>query len=668
MSLSSSVRAASEHATRRYKHVFEPMMLGTCEVPNRLFIPALTTNMGDHNLPSSQLVEYYEARARGGIGTIFMEGIRPSRSALARPPQLAGFLDDCQDAYRMCADAVHRHGARLFTQVVHVGRQGDGNCSRTPAWGASPVPWSGTGAVPHEMTHAEIRSVIDDQIKVVRMLRDAGIDGVELHVGHGHLLQQFLSPASNFRTDIYGGSEENRMRFTLELIGAVREEMGPDYPIGFRYSLHEYIDGGLTPEISIPILLKFVERLKVDFVHLSQSAYHGSLSVATLAPDMSFPDEYFRDLTVKATAALRERGFGIPVLTVARFREVAQAEEMIAGGHADMVGMGRALLADPDIVLKSREGREDEVVPCTSCNQGCLGRNWTALPITCMANPTVGKEQEWPAPASRPAQRRKSVLVVGGGPAGLEAAHVAAERGHKVSLWEASGRLGGQLGTAARFARRGDHKRLVDSLIARCERQGVDIRLDRRATANSISDFDADEIVFATGSKVRAKPLAGVGVLTVDQFAEDLEAVGQRVAVFDTTGGYTMMAVAEQLMASGREMALITPGGAPGWGIVPYSLYGLMHRFREHAVRMHPMRKLVSFDAGELRIADAISGTVEAAGTFDHLIVVDNNVARDEHRAWFGEAAMSHHSIGDCLAPRSAIEAVFEGHELARAL
>lgn len=653
----------------RYKHVFQPMMLGTCEVPNRLFIPALTTNMGDHNLPSTQLADYYEARVRGGIGTIFMEGIRPSRSALARPPQLAGFLDDCQDAYRMCADAVHRHGGRLFTQIVHVGRQGDGNCSRTPAWGASPVPWSGTGAVPHEMTHAEIRSVIDDHIKVVRMLREAGIDGVELHVGHGHLLQQFLSPASNFRTDIYGGSEENRMRFALELIGAVREEIGPDYPIGFRYSLHEYIDGGLTPEVSIPILLKFVERLKVDFVHLSQSAYHGSLSVSTLAPDMSFPDDYFRELTVKATAALRERGSRIPVLTVARFREVAQAEAMIAGGHADMVGMGRALLADPEIVRKSREGREDEVVPCTSCNQGCLGRNWTALPITCMSNPAVGRENAWPAPASRPARRAKSVLVVGGGPAGLEAAHVAAERGHKVSLWEAGTRLGGQLEMAARFARRGDHGRLVESLVSRCERRGVEIRLGSRATAEAIRNHGADEIVFATGSRVRAKPLAGVaGVLTVDEFAEDFEAVGKRVAVFDTTGGYTMMAVAEQLMASGREVALVTPAGSPGWGIVPYSLYGLMHRFREHAVRMLPMRKLVSFDGGELRIADAISGLTETAGIFDHVVVVDNNVACDEHRAWFDDEPVSRHSIGDCLAPRSAVEAVFEGHELARSL
>lgn len=660
--------SASEHAERNYRHVLQPIMLGNCEVPNRLFVPALTTNMGHNNLPSQQLVDYYEARAQGGIGTIFMEGIRPSRSALARPPQLAGFLPDSDDAFRMCADVVHRHGTKLFAQIVHVGRQGDGNCSRTPAWGASPVPWSGTGAVPHEMTHAEIRSVIDDQIEVVRMLRKAGIDGVELHVGHGHLLQQFLSPASNFRNDIYGGSEDNRMRFALELIGAVREEMGTDYPIGFRYSLHEYIDGGLTPEISIPILLKFVERLKVDFVHLSQSAYHGSISVSTLAPDMSYPDNYFRELTVKATSALRERGYDIPVLTVARFREVAQAEEMISNGHADMVGMGRALLADPDIVRKSREGREDEVVPCTSCNQGCLGRNWTALPITCMANPTVGRETEWPAPAAQPAARAKLVLVVGGGPAGLEAAHVAAERGHKVHLWEASGQLGGQLATASRFAKRHDHRRLVDSLIRRCERAGVDVDLHRMATEESVSNFGADEIIFATGSEIRASPFAGVtGLLTVNEFAADFDAVGQRVAVFDTTGGYTMMAVAEQLMTSGREMALVTPA-SPGWAIVPYSLYGLMHRFREHAVRMHPMRKLVSFEGGDLRIADPISGSVESAGKFDHVVIVDNNVARDEHRTWFENGSMSCRSIGDCLAPRSAIEAVYEGHEAARAI
>lgn len=668
--MSSQAITEGEHAARHYPHVFKPIMLGKCEVPNRLFIPALTTNMGDKNLPSRQLVDYYEARAAGGIGAIFMEGIRPSRSALARPPQLSGFVDECDEAYRACADVVHRHGAKLFAQVVHIGRQGDGNCSRTPAWGASPVPWSGTGAVPHEMTHAEIRSVIDDQVKVVRMLRRAGIDGVELHVGHGHLLQQFLSPASNFRTDAYGGSVENRMRFALELIGSVREEMGDDYPIGFRYSLHEYIDGGLTPETTVPILINFLERLKVDFVHLSQSAYHGSFSVSTLAPDMSFSDDHFRHLTINATAALRERGLMTPVLTVARFREVAQAEEMLAGGHADMVGMGRALLADPEIVRKSFDGRENDVIPCTACNQGCLGRNWTALPITCMSNPAVGREAEWPALVRDASSVRKSVLVVGGGPAGLEAAYVAASRGHRVTVWEASDTLGGQLAVASRFAKRGDLGLLVASLVRRCLSAGVKIELRKRGTGETVRGFGADEIVVAAGSDVRSASFAGDDhVLTLDRFAADFDAVGERVAVYDTTGGHTMMAVMEQLMASGRQASLITPSGSPGWGIVPYSLYGLMHRFRENSVRMHPMRKLVTFEHDVLTIADTISGVAEQAGEFDHLVIVDHNVARNEHAEWFrSDSSHSWRAIGDCLAPRSAIEAIYEGHEVARAL
>ncbi len=381
------------------------------------------------------------------------------------------------------------------------------------------------------------------------------------------------------------------------------------------------------------------------------------------------PDDYFRDLTIKATAAMRDRGFKTPVLTVARFREVAQAESMIAEGHADMVGMGRALLADPDIVNKSREGREDEVVPCTSCNQGCLGRNWTALPITCMSNPAVGREAEWPVPQEDKASRRKSVLVVGGGPAGLEAAHVAASRGHQVTIWEASDQLGGQLAVASRFAKRTDLSRIVDSLVRRCEAANVRIETGREATGDLVSAFGADEVIVATGSSTRPVT-SGTDerTLTVSDFARDFNAVGRKVAVYDLTGGYTMMAVMEQLMATGRNVALVTPGGTPGWGIVPYSLYGLTHRFREHSVRMHPMRKLESFENGNLVVADAICGETESLGSFDQLIVVDHCVARDEYRHWAFTGQLSWRAVGDCLAPRSAIEAIFEGHEAARSI
>jgi 2,4-dienoyl-CoA reductase-like NADH-dependent reductase (Old Yellow Enzyme family) len=339
---------------------------------------------------------------------------------------------------------VQAEGALLFGQVIHLGRHIDGNYARTPAWSASAIPWSATAAPPHPMTEDEIAAVISAHADVARNLVEAGLDGIELTMAHGHLLQQFLSPAVNRRTDGWGGSEANRMRLAAECLRAVRAAVGDSVALGLRVSADEFLAGGLTLPDMQRIVPDLCRLARVDFVNVSHSAYHGSRTISTQMADMAFPQDAFHHLPRGIAASLQAAGLDIPSFAVCRFRSIAEADAFLAAGDVAMVGMARAHIAEPALVRHAAEGREHESRPCIACNQGCAGFLAQSLPITCLVNPRAGREAEWQDPPP-PAEARRNVLVIGGGPAGMEAATVAASRGHRVELWEASDHLGGAL-------------------------------------------------------------------------------------------------------------------------------------------------------------------------------------------------------------------------------
>ncbi|PWS35593.1 NADH-dependent flavin oxidoreductase [Falsiroseomonas bella] len=656
----------------RYPAVFRPLRIGGVTLRNRILVPAHTTNYGEDNLPSDRHLAYHRARAAGGAALIIFEGIRVHRSSLGRRQGVNGYERAAIPRFARIAQAVQAEGARLFGQVIHLGRHIDGNFARMPAWSASAVPWSPTAPPPHPMTEAEIEQVIAAHGEVAANLVEAGLDGIELTMAHGHLLQQFLSPAVNRRSDAWGGSEENRLRLALECLRRVRGVVGGRAAVGLRVSADEFLEGGLTLPDMQRIVARLCAEVAVDFVNVSHSAYHGSYTISTQMADMGFAADAFHHLPRGIASALRDSGRDVPVFAVCRFRSVAEAEAMLADGAIAMVGMARAHIAEPALVRRAAEGREEEGRPCLSCNQGCAGFLAQSLAITCLANPRAGREAEWPEPP-QPAAQRKRILVLGGGPAGMEAAIQAARRGHEVELWEAREELGGALAWTERHpALRGEMAKLLDWQRGALARAGVRLRLGRHADTAAVRAAGPDAVVLALGAEPAAAAFPGGGRgMTMEQALAAPDALPDRVAVQDVLGSFAVAGFVEWLAGTGRRVTVIAPTGTPGWQVNIYSSFAWRQRLRAAGARILALQAVQAWEGpGHATLTDLSTGEVRACDDFDAIVAPAHGLPRDSLAAELRAAMpeLSLHLAGDCAAPRSALEAIFEGHEIGRSL
>ena len=655
----------------RYPHLFQPVRIGTTEIRNRIFVPAHTTNFGEDNLPSNRHLAYHRARAAGGAGLIIFEGIRVHRSSLGRWQGVNGYEPAAIPRFSRIAAVVQDEGSRLFGQIIHLGRHIDGNYARMPSWSASPIPWSATAPAPHPMTLDEIGMVIAAHADVAANLIEAGLDGIEVQMAHGHLIQQFLSPASNRRDDGYGGTAENRLRFAKETLEAVRTRLGPDRTVGIRVSADEFMPGGLTLDEMCGFVRDLVSAVQVDFVNVSHSAYHGSYTISTQMADMAFQLDEFQPLTRAVGNALQGTGTRPTIMTACRYQRAEQAEAMIASGGADMVGMARAHIADPEFVRKAREGREAETTPCIGCNQGCAGFLALSLPITCLTNPRAGREAEWPAPALARASTSRRVLVVGGGPSGMEAAATAAERGHTVTLWERGDRLGGTLGWIKKMPHRREFGELLAHQNARLSAAGARVVLNVDANAERIAGNGAECVIFATGAEPVGQTLRSGGrALTLEAALAKPDTLGGQVVLVDHLGGWSVISVAEHLALSGRSVTLIAPSGTPGWTISMYSSFAVRRRLADLKVRIVGHHDLVDHAGGRAVLRDLSLGVAELEIAATSVVAPLPGKPRDDlqNHVLAELDGVERIAVGDCLSARSALEAVFEGHEAARAI
>ena len=660
-------------ATDSLSLVYEPITIGGLTVPNRVVRTAHVTRYAIGNV-SDDLIAYHVARARGGVGLTILEATAADPSSVLA----ASALDDETSAgYRKLTEAIEPHGMRLFVQLWHGGHHYSQPGGQPPR-GVSRVPSPVNSAPPIPLDTHEIAGIVHNFGAAARRAIDGGIHGIEVHAGHGYLVHQFLSTLTNNREDDYGGSPENRMRFLVEVLTSIRAAIGPGHPIGVRVGAGQAVGDLTEPEV-IQVTSELVRLGLIDFVNASLGDYFGPHWVTGA---MDRQTGYQLPSSGRITAAVAQ----IPRIVTGRFRNLGDVEEVLRSGQADMVSMVRAHIADPDIVRKTREGRAHEVRPCIGCNQGCLARTaGVDLRMGCTVNPTVGREQSLSEDLIGTTARPRRVVVIGGGPAGLEAARTARLRGHDVVLFEAQSRVGGAINVAALAPNLGGLHDIIDWLAAEVQRLGVDVRLDSPVDVAKTLDEHPDVVIVATGVRCeRARAMAGSPgepvpgidlphVLTASQaITADPASLGRACLVYDDIGQYESVAVVEHLLANGLDVTVATR--LPAFAAAVDA--GL--RLEPALVRFAaaPGRLLGMHVRTQLRRISDLTASVRLPGQAEDLEIAADSVVVVTHKEGgedMSNTLRSHlkddvYVIGDASSARDLQTAIRDGHMVGRGL
>lgn len=484
-------------------HVFSEMKIGNCTIPNRFVVPAMVTNYCTADgMITDRYIAYMAEKAKGGYGLLITEdyAVQEHGKGYVRIPGL--WKDEQVEGNKRLTDAVHEYGAKIFCQMYHPGKQ----ATLYSTGGTIPVAPSAIKdalcqTLPREMTVEEIHELVKDFGLAAKRCQEAGFDGIEIHAGHGYLIAEFLSPFINKRNDQYGGCFENRVRFLDELYHEMRKHVGYDFPIQVRFSANEYVTGGRT-EVESYQLAMHLDELKVDALNVSNGAYASDVTHQIIAP--MFTDH---GLNVRVAKEIKDM-VNCPVMVANRINNPHMANAIIAAKQVDFVCIGRGSLTDPDMPNKAKEGRFDEINYCLGCLQGCASSLFTPKgDVDCLVNPRVGLEYK---DCLKPVENPKNVIIVGAGPAGLMAARTAAQRGHNVTLYEATNHVGGAFRSAAYPSGKGEFATVISSYRAQCERLGVKIEMNTPVTEELLNEVKADAIILATGSKPLTPSIEGI--------------------------------------------------------------------------------------------------------------------------------------------------------------
>jgi len=643
----------------QFKHVFTDLTIGRTTLKNRILSTAHQTNHVVNGIPTADMLAYHETRAKGGVGLIILEAAAVHSSGMLTTNTIAGFDSKIVSAYTELSERLHNYGTKVFSQLFHGGREVVSSDYRNAAWAPSAVPSLRFGVMPKPMSVAEIEEVIEGFAHSAQLAKEGGLDGVEICCSHGYLPAQFWSTHTNHRTDQYGGTFENRMRFIVEILERVWEKVGNDFTVGIRMSSDELTMDGTTMKDAVQIVEYLVDKVRIDFINVTagdSSTFEGSTHIVPPSP-------------VKH-AYLSPHGFkirmagAVPVFIGSRIVDPVEAEQIISTGKADAVAMTRALIVDPDMPNKAMQGKLQDIDACIGCLQACIGHYHKGLPISCVQNPKTGKEA-WIIPELKKPRKKQNVLVIGAGPGGLQAALTADALGHQVTLVDQSQSIGGLLQTMRKAPMRHElAETMLDNYSRKLQRSNINVQLGTSAGSQEIAKWKPDAIICATGSRPYKPSVEGIHdsrVIMIDDLFSPKKHVGQRVIVFDFGGDWAGMEAAIYLAENSHQVTLISSRLHIGESVHQYLRNEYLKKLYQLNVTLLPHYDLGAIQKDHVVIRNLFTQQKEELNNWDSIILSLGRIPNTELYENIKKLAPMVKQIGDCLGPRTIEEATYEG-------
>lgn len=594
----------------KFPNMFKPINIGVVTVPNRFVVPPMGNNFANTDgSMSERSAAYYEARAKGGFGLITIESTVVYKQAKGGPRKPCLFSDEVVPSFKRVADACHAYGAKVSIQLQHAGPEGNSKLTGYPLKAASAIAPSAGREIPEAMPTEEVYRLIECYGDAARRAQLAGIDMVEVHCAHGYLVSTFISARTNKRTDEFGGCFENRMRLPRLIIENIRKKTGGNMPILCRINARDEGDGGVDVHDAAAIAAYLEQVCGVDAIHVTRSIHiHDEFMWAPNITHGGFNAELGAEI---------KRAVSVPVILVGRFTEPQYAELLVKQGRADLIAFGRQSIADPELPNKARNGQLEKLTPCIACLLGCVPNMLQGRPITCAMNPCAGREAEL-----KPAEVRKNVVVIGGGPGGMYAARLCALRGHSVTLLEKDAELGGHFLVASYPPGKGEISGAIRSFIVNCREAGVDIRTGTEATPELVASLKPDAIIIATGSVPLRLPIPGLdscGCSTAEDVLTGKADTGKRVLVVG--GGMVGCECVEFLTEREHIVDMVEMKPVIGEDIVPEARKYIMANLEKHKVTQRVNARVKQFYADGVDFTDTVTGEDAAMRGYDSVVL-----------------------------------------------